>query len=330
MKNPTPFAIIILGTALVFCLSFIHEEDAKAVLHPVVFDTGRVLGVSEVAADTVLDAGLYNLPDAEERRPSGPSQVANVRDLSLGSCSALVMDTKTGKILYAQDSDKIRPIASITKLMTALVFLDHNPGWDTYHIVEPKDRLNGGRVYVYKGEKILVRDLFHLSLVASANTATQALMNSTGLSAEEYMKAMNQKAKELGLENTSFIDGVGFSTSNRSTAKEIAKLLKVALDKEEIALATQMSNYSFVTRGGRKGIVNSTNYLVDNWEKSAIDYEGGKTGHTDAAGYCFTGAFMNSLGNGILSVVLGANSPSARFGLTEKMMQWTYASYIWN
>jgi len=278
----------------------------------------------------MLDPELYKLPLSEETGVSTPKKVENVRDLSLGNCSALVMDSGTGEVLYAQASEEVRPIASITKLMTALVFLENNPGWDNYYQISSRDRLNGGRVYVYNGEMVKVRDLFHLSLVASANTATKALMNSTGLSEEDFIEAMNYMAQKLDLQNTNFIDVVGFSAGNTSTAKEIALLLQEALSYEEISKATQMSEYTFVTEAGRKGRVDSTNYLVDSWEESAIDYEGGKTGHTDLAGYCFTGAFRNSLGNGILSVVLGTDTPSSRFNLTEKMMQWTYASYIWN
>lgn len=325
----TPIAILIFGTALVFCLVFLLEQEGQAVVEPIRIDSGRVLGVSEAVAD-MEDPGLYRLPASPEPKTSTPVKADNVRDLYLGDCSAVVMDSATGQVLFAQEADKVRPIASITKLMSALVFLDHNPGWESFYKVTAADRLDGGRIYVYNGEEVKVRDLFHLSLVASANTATKALANSTGLTPAEFVQAMNKKALNLGLQNTSFADPAGLSAYNQAPAQEIARLLKHALDQEAIAAATRLSDYGFSTKAGRSASVANTNYMADDWAESDMEYLGGKTGHTELAGYCFTGAFENALDKGIISVVLGTDSPSARFRLTEKMAQWTYASYVWN
>jgi D-alanyl-D-alanine carboxypeptidase len=111
----------------------------------------------------------------------------------------IVLDTKNNIVLYEKNSLETQPMASITKLMTALVALDLNPDWNKVYEISRNDRREGGRIYLYLGDKVKTKDLFELSLVGSANTATFALINSLEFSQEEYVNLMNIKAKDEDL-----------------------------------------------------------------------------------------------------------------------------------
>lgn len=283
-----------------------------------------VLGMRAEAVDSNDIVGLpVDALMPELIGTSSPSQMTTT------ASSALVMDEESGKILFSKNSDDSHAIASITKLFTAFVFLDFNPGWDKYYQIKKTDRREGGKVYVWAGEKLSVNDLFHLSLVASGNTETMALVNSTGLGEELFVKKMNEKAKELGLKNTVFKDPVGLNEGNVSTAREIAQFAKIALSRTEIGQTVRLSKWRFATKSGRKAMVTSTDEMLgDNLECNA-QVMGGKTGFNNRAGYCFVGKFANDKKQNLISVILGESSKQSRFSETAKLVGWTYDNYNW-
>ena len=241
--------------------------------------------------------------------------------------SSLVIDAESGKVLFDKNSDTQVGIASITKLATALTFLDLDLDLDVYYRVKHTDRVAGGRVYIYGGDEVRLRDLLHLSLVASANSATCALVGASGLSEQEFISKMNEKMKKLGLEKTFFYDAIGLD-NNVSTASEIAKLLKISLDNKDIANIVKKKKYEFETYAGKKRVVSSTDYLLQKFPQNSIELLGGKTGFTNLAGYCFVGKFSQG-GNDVISVVLGGNTAQSRFAQTERLIEWVYDSYVW-
>jgi len=228
-----------------------------------------------------------------------------------------------------KNSRQAYPIASITKLMTALVFLDNNPGWESIHEITREDRIEGGRIYAYLGDKIRIRDLFNLSLVASANTATMALVNSTGLTAQEFVDQMNQKAFDLGLNNTSFVDPIGISFLNLSNAREVAFLAREAFKNIDISETTKKNEYLFKTVDGILKKVYSTDMLLEEYPQNGVDLVGGKTGYTEAAGYCFVGKFNDLNGKEVISVVLGEKNIWDRFSETDSIARWAFDSFVW-
>jgi len=170
-------------------------------------------------------------------------------DVKITAKSAIAVDAKTGTILYKNNSQEIRSMASITKLMTALVFLDHNPGWQKEIFTIASDRRNGGIIHLNTGEVMTLKDLFYTALIASDNDAAMALARSTGLSESEFINKMNQKAKQIGLTDTQFSDPTGLKFSNKSTAQEIIKLLNYALQDSVIKDATSTAKYEFEVMG---------------------------------------------------------------------------------
>lgn len=242
---------------------------------------------------------------------------------------AVVIDSEDDFLLFRNNINDVFPIASITKLMTALVFLEYNPGWETVYEIKREDRREGGRIYLYLGEKVTIKDLFYLSLVGSANTATMALVNSTGLSEEEFVKKMNTKAQEMKLASTSFLDPVGLNNYNVSTAWEVAQLAKTAFADKDIREATLTQKYKFKTEAGRIKQVETTDHLLKNFPENGMKIISGKTGYTDLAGYCFVGQFINTNGREIITVVLNSETNNQRFQEAKSLAEWVYNNYKW-
>lgn len=242
--------------------------------------------------------------------------------------AAGVYSTKPGFRLWSNNDTNVRPIASITKLMTVLVFLEHNPGWDkTVEIIADDNRL-GSKAYLFLGDRLSVEDLFRTSLVASDNTAITALVRSTGLSEDDFVVAMNQKAESLRLSSTVFVEPTGLNSNNQSTVRDITRLALAAFEQPEIRQALQYSRYEFETEALKTVTVFSTNDLLGIPFSDSPKLLAGKTGHLPEAGYCFVGWFEYN-GQTIISVVLGAPESDDRFIETQKLVEWAYNGYSW-
>jgi D-alanyl-D-alanine carboxypeptidase len=257
----------------------------------------------------------------------GPKLVEQAFDLQVNASSCLAIDVASGAVLYAEEPDHQQAIASITKLMTALVFLEHNPGWDTSYTFTAADNRSGGKVYFFPGDVIKVKDLFFGMLVASDNAAVAGLVHSTGLSEEQFVGLMNDKAVALGLTNTQFADPTGLHNANLSTARDVATFAKAALAEAAIQEAVLADSYDFTTEQGDSRQVHSTDKLLTGRGRS-LRIEGGKTGYLQSSGYCFVGRFSKDQ-HPIIAVVLGAPDINARFTETKKIVDWAFASYQW-
>ncbi len=231
-------------------------------------------------------------------------------DFDLENSIGVIFDFDNDKFVFEKNATKVVQIASITKLMTALVFLDNNPGWDYVYKIQKEDRRNGGKIFLYWGEEVKIKDIFHTSLMASANTATMALVDSTGLTENEFVEKMNQKAVKLGLLDTYFEDPVGLSDNNVSTARDVAKLANEAFKNRYIAQVIKTKKYKFFASNRLKSI-ESTNKLLNIVDNDVKNIEG-KTGYIELAGYCFVGKFIKN-DKEIISVILGAKSSEQRF-----------------
>ncbi len=199
--------------------------------------------------------------------------------------STILYNTETSTILSQQNAFERRPIASITKLMTAMVALDQGIPWDQDATILPEEYTVGGSLLLHQGETVTMRDLFHASLVGSANNATTAYIRELGFSKDEFVREMNRKAIALKLEQTEFYDPTGLDPKNVSTAYEVAILAHHAFSNyPEIANATSQPEYSFNVRGtGRERTIRNTNKPV---AEGNLTVTGSKTGFLYEAGYC--------------------------------------------
>lgn len=299
-------------------------EDAKN-LNNYVSDKVKKIGSFNALATSEI---LETLPKNIDAYPS-PVKKTQAKEVELNGRSGVVLDLKTGKLLFDKNAEAKNPIASISKLMTVLVFLDHNPGWDRVYEIKAEDMREGGKAYLSIGDKVKVKDLFYLSLVASDNMATIALIKSAGLTEADFVERMNEKAIILGLKDTHFSDPVGLADANVSTALEVGRFARAALSNEEIKKATLTKKYEFVTVEGRNKVIYNTDNLLSVFPQNGVEIKGGKTGYTEAAGYCFVGEFTNKDKRDVLSVVLGSESKDARFTETHKLVGWAYENYTW-
>jgi serine-type D-Ala-D-Ala carboxypeptidase (penicillin-binding protein 5/6) len=246
---------------------------------------------------------------------------------SLTAESIMIMDKSSGKILWSRSPEKEWPMASITKLMSAIVFmemLEDDAIWDLRYTMTEEDEVDG-TVYLYRGEDVRVEELFNLSLVGSINSATRAMMHAVGLTDVEAVEKMNKKAREFGLWNTSFSDVTGLSFANMTTAKEAAWLLKEALAYDEIQQAVVQQSYSIKTDSNRSVNVLNTNKLLGN----GYDIEGGKTGFISESRYNFAVSVKNNTGDAVIIVVMGTDDTSLRFSEASALVSWTFDNYTW-
>lgn len=244
--------------------------------------------------------------------------------IKLKARSGIVINGETGEVLFEKNSKDVMPIASISKLISALVFLDNNPEWDKeIKVISSDDRI-GGKLYVSPGEVVTVRDLFYSSLVGSANNATVALARSTGSSLEEFVGKMNEKSKELGMENAYFEEPTGLSEKNVATAKEVATLARMAYANEYIKKALQTDEHIFYTVDKKiKHTIKNTDKLLNSFLDEG-DYKiiGAKTGYTEEAMYCLALGVENKNGGRVISVVLGADTENERFQEGKSLAWW--------
>jgi len=242
--------------------------------------------------------------------------------------SAVIFDTNSRKILYEKNGDEIVSIASLTKLMTALVVLDQDPDFAQEYMITKEDRVDGGRIFLFPGDVVTLGDLLNISLVGSANTATLAMVHALGMVETDFVSKMNTKAAQMGLRKTTFIDSVGLDPHTTSTAYELIEIAIAAFAQPKIKQAVLSDQYTFTTKQGRKRTVESTDSLL----KFNKNYQilGGKTGYIDSAGFCFIGKFQNQAHRQeIVSVLLGSFDIKSRFAETDALVRWVYDSYVW-
>ncbi|WKZ25129.1 MAG: serine hydrolase [Patescibacteria group bacterium] len=247
--------------------------------------------------------------------------------LVLQASSAIVTNELTLHPLFSWEANSVRPIASLTKLMTALTVLDnYDINWDKKITIIEADRREGSKQNIFVGDELSLRDLFIIGLMASDNDAIIALIRGLGVSEEDFVLAMNQRAKHYRLFSASFSEPTGLSSANQSSAFDVAKLASLAFKRAEIKEALSLTAYEITDSKGSVKRLISTNVLLREGSKEGLIV--GKTGHISLAGYCFAGLYSKN-GNDIITVVLGAHTQLSRFSESEELAHWVYSSYNW-
>ena len=201
------------------------------------------------------------------------------------SASALVVDAKSGEVIYARDAGVVGPIASVTKLMTALVVLDGQQPLDEVIKITAQDRWKGKGAFSHlpNGAKLTRGDLLRLALMASENLAARTLANNYPGGMPAFVKTMNMKAKVLGMTQTHFDDPSGLSSRNVSTARDLVKLINAAARQQEIREFSTLTSHE--VRVSRKSVFQyrNTNLLIGKPDWTILVQ---KTGYTNDAGQC--------------------------------------------
>lgn len=209
---------------------------------------------------------------------------ANAAGPGIKSAAALITDASNGEVLYERDAGRVAPIASITKLMTALVVLDGQQPLDEKIEITSEDRWSGKGAFsrLPVGAKITRGDLLKLALMASENRAAKTLARNYPGGTAAFVRTMNAKARALGMTRTRFDDPSGLSSNNVSSARDLAKLVTAASRDTRIREFSTLPSHE--VRAGRSVLTyRNTNLLVG---KPDWDIKVQKTGFTNDAGEC--------------------------------------------
>lgn len=233
--------------------------------------------------------------------------------------AAIIYDPQTNEVLWQDHAQDQRSMASITKVMTALVFLDSGADMDTPVTVVRSDVARASTTYLRTGYKLPPSDLLNLLLVGSDNAAARVLARVSPYGPSEFINRMNERAVELGLTSTHYADPSGLDADNVSSAYDLARLIAYAAADERIGSIMRKTSYQ--THSGKRAIsANSTNQLVRSGD---IEVVGGKTGFINRSGYCLATLLkIPETGQQVAFVVLGAKSNASRFWETRHLFNW--------
>lgn len=314
-----------LGTLFTIALAFATRLHASPVLQQWLEGSAQNHGVEIAAEVTPPTTFVASIPLKTTPLPHLPGGDAPA-DPDISARNVYAYDRSTGKILYQKDPHKQVPMASITKVMTAIVVLDQEADLGK-EIKIPSDaiQIEGSNMSLLPGEVLTVRELLYGLMVNSANDAAQVLAKEVGGgSISNFVRLMNQKADELGLKDTHFQNPTGLDAQGHySSAYDIGQLADYAFAKPEL---DQMVSTKVMTITSHD--YTQTRHYLQNTDKLLQGVEGvyaGKTGFTDNAGLCLVSA-ARTQGHDIINVVLGSED---RGGDTQKLLAWEIAHYVW-
>jgi serine-type D-Ala-D-Ala endopeptidase (penicillin-binding protein 7) len=298
-----------------------------------------VTPASAGAAKSVKRPGVYSAARAQTRKAklAKARAVAMAREIAdtalprykvdasgdlvpdVRAAAAIIYDPDTNQVLWEENSQSERSIASITKVMTATVFLESSPDVTQPVTIARSDVFQASTTHLRANDKVTADDLLHLLLIASDNAAARALARVSPHGSEGFIRRMNEKAAELGLESTHYADPSGLLSENTSTAYDMARLITHASQDERIS--SIMRTYEYTVYSGRRPITfHSTNHLLG---RADVDVRAGKTGFISKAGYCLATVLrLPDTGQNVAVVVFGARSNAGRFMESRNLFNW--------
>ena len=245
----------------------------------------------------------------------------NPENLQLASVHAMVVDLETGEPLHAKHDDVPAPVASLTKIMTALVILESGLPMDEYVTIVERDRPSPVNAYsrIRPGSQAKREDLVRITLMASENLAAHVLARQFPGGFDAFIEAMNDKAAELGMNSTVFVDPSGLSSNNQSTAADMARLLAAAWEHELIRDLSTTRYHTVHFRSPRyQKRYGNTNVLV---HRARWDVGLTKTGYLNDAGRCLMMA-TNIDGRPVGMVLLNSFGKRTPLGDAGRIRRW--------
>lgn len=248
-------------------------------------------------------------------------------NFNLEAKSAVLMDAKTGTVLYSLNKDTMLPPASVTKIMTLLLIfeaidegkLNYN---DKLTVSENASSMGGSQVYLEPGEVMCVDELLKCVIIASANDAALTLAEHVGGSEENFVYMMNERAKELEMKNTHFENVTGLDDdviNHLTTAYDIALMSRELIKHKKVS--EYATTWMDTIRDGEFGLTN-TNRLVRYYQ----GITGLKTGSTSKAGFCVSATAKRD-GMELIAVIMGAESSDIRNSCATKLLDYGFANY---
>ena len=230
--------------------------------------------------------------------------------LSLNARAAVLMDADCGRILYGKNETMVFPMASTTKIMTLIVALEHNEPDQIVMASAGASAMPEVRLGVHEGERYRMEDLYYAMMLESFNDAAMMIAEGTVGSVENFAELMNEKAISLGCTQTYFITPNGLDAADEkgvhsSTAEDMAKIMRYAIDNEDFLKITQTADYSFTDCDRKRSFeVHNKNVLLTMMDGVLS----GKTGYTADAGYCYVCAVKKD-DRTFIAALLGSGWP---------------------
>ncbi|MBB5189554.1 D-alanyl-D-alanine endopeptidase (penicillin-binding protein 7) [Silvimonas terrae] len=245
----------------------------------------------------------------------------------LQSASVLILNENTGDVVYQKNPDEIAPIASITKLMTAMVTLDAHLPMNEYITIsdDDVDTLKNSSSRLRVGTRLTRAEVMLLALMSSENRAAAALSRTYPGGRDLFIRKMNEKATELGMTHSHFYDSTGLTPQNVSSARDLVLMVRAARKYPEIHEFTTSSQYEFTSNlNGRTMAFHNTNPLVkeEQWDIGLT-----KTGFTNEAGHCLVMEATIS-GTPVVIVLLDSTGKYTRIGDANRVKKWLETSPV--
>jgi D-alanyl-D-alanine endopeptidase (penicillin-binding protein 7) len=278
---------------------------------------------------SALSSVWNKLPVARPALSTAPvKRKAGSLGIDIAARSAIVIDADTGTVLFEKNADAVVQVASLTKLLTAMTFLDLKPDFSKAVEISPSDDPSLGRTILPTSERFTTQEVFDAMLIGSVNESANALARTT-LGTEEFVKKMNEKAQALGLKRLAFTDPSGEGSRNVGTAREMAQALKSAAAYPEITKAMQRG--SVTLHGIKKPYqINTTDLLLaSDLNKGSYKILAAKTGTLPDAGYCYALMTQGKNGQRVIVVLLGGETHFGRFQDVKAMTYWAFDTFEW-
>jgi D-alanyl-D-alanine carboxypeptidase (penicillin-binding protein 5/6) len=261
----------------------------------------------------VVDGVAVGAPGAERLRKAAPDITA----------PAGILTTADGRVLWARGAHARRPMASTTKIMTAVVVLERARLSDVVTVSRDVNTVEEGGVGLVAGERLTVRQLLEALLVRSGNDAAVALAVHVAGSVPRFAVMMNEKAAQLGLKDTHYVNPHGLTSPGHfSSAADLAVLARYAMRDPEFRRVVLLQGVVLPRPNGQNRLLKATDALIGAYPGLV----GVKTGFTNPAGYCFVSAAQRD-GIMLYGVVLGTKSERARFKQTAALLDWGFKHY---
>ena len=252
---------------------------------------------------------------------------ASQRSLSRGTFPSVTMKSgelsdSDGRVIWARRPDARRSMASITKIMTAVVALEHSSLTETITVPRAAAVIGQSSAFLYAGERLSMKDMLGAMLVKSGNDAAISIAVAVGGTQNRFVQMMNAKAGELGLTETHFVNPHGLdATGHYSSARDLAVLARYAMQKPAFRSIVRKKSVR-IGPSGRKHALASTDLLLGHYPGAV----GVKTGNTNSAGYSVVSAAVRD-GVTLYAVVLGTASDAQRFHDASQLLDWGFAHY---
>ena len=264
---------------------------------------------------------------AEDSITNDVENAVDTNSLEISAKSAILMDAETGMVLYSKNSTEALPPASVTKIMTLLLVAEAIRDGnivlsDKVYVSANAASMGGSQIFIKEGEEFTVEELLKSTVIASANDAAVALAELIGGTEEAFVDRMNERAKELGMNNTHFENATGLDDT---VSHHLTSAYDIALMSRELIKHEVVTNYSDVWQDSiRNGefVLTNTNRLVRYYDGCT----GLKTGSTDKAGFCVSATAKRD-GMHLIAVVMGSETRDERNEAARAMLDYGFSNY---